>query len=153
MLNYFYATKLHQLFKMSLSQKEVYQNSYLRDYIYSFVYLGKKIRNGNNDHTSFFGKKMYFEQGNRIEQIELNTINYLAEWIPNGKDVVKTVAFKKQFQMFLNNVYLYPLGWVVKSPSPILCFFAQTSYTYVIPPFIKFLDDCSEAKKNRKKKK
>ena len=140
MLNYFYVTKQHQPFKMSLSQKEVYENSYLRDYIYSFVYLGKKIKNGNNDHISFFGKKMYFDQGNRVEQIELDTIHYLAEWIPNGEDVVKTVAFKKHFRIFLKSVYLYPLGWVVKS-SPVLSYFAQTSYTYTVPSFIKFLDD------------
>lgn len=137
---------------MSVSHQKVYENLYLRDYIYSYVYLGKKIRNGNNDHVSFFGKKMYFEQGNRVEQIELDTIDYLAEWIPNGKDVVKTVAFKKHFRMFLKSVYLYPLGWVVKSPSPILCFFAQTSYTYTVPSFIKFLDDYTLKKSKLKKK-
>ena len=132
-------------------EEEVYENPDLRDYIYSFVYLGKKIKNGNSDHISFFGKKMYFDQGDRVEQIEMDTIQYLAKCIPNGKGFTETVVFKKHFKKFFKNVYLYPLGWVVKSPSSVLSYFAQTSHTYSVPPFITFLD--AHSVKSRIKKK
>ena len=121
---------------MSSPEEIVYKNVYLRKYIYSFVYLGKKLKNGNNDHVSFFGKKMFYEQGQRIKHIELNSLYYLKEWIRNDTDFIE-----KGMRSFLKSAYLYPSGWVLKSPSHAHSFFAQASYGR--PPFIKFLDSYS----------
>ena len=113
--------------------KEVFQNLYLSNYIYTFLPKEIKVKNGIGSDVYFFGKKVYL-RGIQTWRIELDSSSYVSKYLSSSF----LDKYKKNLQRFLNGIELYPKGWLVKN-SWMIAWFAQLSYTK--PPFLKLLDD------------